>query len=112
MVGKTKEIDMQITLDRHRELIRRAVAIVGSQGKLGKKLGITQQGVYYLLYKAERVTGEMAIAIEDATNRKITRKMLRPDLFRKRPKRPKTAGKSRTAHPAAAGEGKPPVPPA
>jgi DNA-binding transcriptional regulator YdaS (Cro superfamily) len=100
---------MSLTLERHRELIRRAVAIVGSQGKLGKKLGITQQGVYYLLYKAERVTGEMALAIEDATNGKVTRKMLRPDLFRKRPK---TAGKSRTAHPAAAGEGKPIVPPA
>lgn len=101
---------MNLTLDRHRELIRRAVAIVGSQGKLGKKLGITQQGVYYLLYKAEKVTGEMALAIESATNGKVTRKMLRPDLFRNKPK--KTAGKSRTAHPAAAGEGNPPVPPA
>ena len=107
---------MNLTPERHRALIQKAIDVVGSQGKLAKLLGIKQQGVSYFLHKADKVTGEMALQIELATNGKVTRKQLRPDLFKKFRKKllkpnAKTAGKKRTAHPAAAGEGQP-VPPA
>ena len=92
--------------DHHLKHIQRAIAAAGSQGKLAKLLGISQQGVSYFL-KADRVTGEMALAIEKATKGMVTREQLRPDLFR----RLKPAEKKRTAHSAAAGEGQP-VPPA
>jgi DNA-binding transcriptional regulator YdaS (Cro superfamily) len=99
---------MRMTPERHRALIQKAIDVVGSQGKLAKLLGIKQQGVSYFLHKADKVTGEMAVAIEKATNGKVTRSQLRPDLFHGFKKTP---GKQRTAHPGAAGEGQP-VPPA
>lgn len=65
----------------HRLLIERAVALVGSQQKLAKAIGLSQQGVSYLLNHAPKITAETAIAIERATRGEIRRAELRPDIF-------------------------------
>jgi DNA-binding transcriptional regulator YdaS (Cro superfamily) len=66
---------------KHRPLIQRAIKAVGSQKKLADAIGLSQQGVSYLLHTAPRIRAEVAIAIERATGGKITRKQLRPDIF-------------------------------
>lgn len=66
---------------KHRLILQRAVAALGSQQKLAKAIGLSQQGVSYLLNKAPRVTAEAAVAIERATNGEIRRDQLRPDIF-------------------------------
>jgi DNA-binding transcriptional regulator YdaS (Cro superfamily) len=65
----------------HRPLIQRAVALLGSQQKLADAIGLSQQGVSYLMKQAPRVTAEMAVAIERATEGEIRRQELRPDIF-------------------------------
>lgn len=65
----------------HRDLLERAIRALGSQQKLAEAIGLSQQGVSYLLNNAPRVTAEVAIAIERATKGQIRREQLRPDLF-------------------------------
>lgn len=65
----------------HRPLIERAVSLIGSQQKLAEAIGLSQQGVSYLLKQAPRVTAEVAVAIERATKGEIRREQLRPDIF-------------------------------
>lgn len=60
--------------------IERAITIRGSQAKLAEAMGCSQQQISYLL-KADRVTAEMAIAIDGATGGKVSRHDLRPDVF-------------------------------
>jgi DNA-binding transcriptional regulator YdaS (Cro superfamily) len=66
---------------RHRPLIERAIKALGSQQKLADAIGLSQQGVSYLLNDAPRVRAEIAVAIERATKGKISKKELRPDIF-------------------------------
>ena len=66
---------------KHRPLIKRAITIAGSQKKLAAAIGLSQQGVSYLLNGAPRVTAEIAIKIEKATRGEIRRQQLRPDIF-------------------------------
>lgn len=66
---------------KHRDLIEQAILLAGSQKKLAEAIGLSQQGVSYLLNNATQVTAEAAVAIERATNGAITRRDLRPDLF-------------------------------
>lgn len=66
----------------HRELVKQAIEIVGGQKALGDKIGHTQQGVGYLLHKSKKVSGEVAVAIDEATEGKISKEALRPDLFK------------------------------
>lgn len=65
----------------HRHLIQRAIAHCGSQKKLADAIGISQQGVSYLLHQAPRVTAEVAVAIHKATRGQIRKDELRPDIF-------------------------------
>lgn len=65
----------------HRDLIESAIKALGSQEKLAEAIGISQQGVSYLLRHAPRVTAEVAVAIERATRGKVRRSDLRPDIF-------------------------------
>jgi DNA-binding transcriptional regulator YdaS (Cro superfamily) len=59
-----------------------AVGIAGSQGALGKQIGVTQQTIYNWLNRSKQgVPGEHCWKIERATGGKITREMLRPDIF-------------------------------
>jgi len=58
----------------------RAICIFGNQASLAKAIGFTQQAISYA-YKNGRVSAEMAVAIERATNAVVRRDDLRPDIF-------------------------------
>lgn len=60
--------------------IKRAIAIVGSTHKLGKAIGVPQRSVANWS-KNVRVRPEACAAIEQATEGKVSRRDLRPDLF-------------------------------
>jgi DNA-binding transcriptional regulator YdaS (Cro superfamily) len=69
-----------------REAFARAISIFGSEMKLAEAIGYTQSTVHRAK-RTGRPSAEMALAIEVATRRmpvKITRLMLRPDLFGKK----------------------------
>ena len=61
--------------------LQRAVAIAGSQTELARRIGLKQAHVWNWLNKARRVPGEAVLAIEAATDGKVTRTELRPDLY-------------------------------
>jgi DNA-binding transcriptional regulator YdaS (Cro superfamily) len=62
---------------RLKELVSRS----GSQKAFADALGISQQGVSYLLNDAKRVSAELAVAIDKHSNGEISKAELRPDLF-------------------------------
>jgi len=64
-----------------RHHVERAVGIKGSQQKLADALGCSQQQISYLLNEASRISGEMALKIEIATQGAVSVRDLRPDLF-------------------------------
>ncbi|WP_414468077.1 transcriptional regulator [Methylobacterium currus] len=61
-------------------LIQAAITILGSEAKLGAACGVTQ-GAIWKAKKAGRVSGELAVKIDRATNGAIPRHRLRPDLW-------------------------------
>ncbi len=61
-------------------LIQAAVDDLGSQAKLARAVGCSQQQISYLL-KAKTVSAKMAIRIEAATKGKVTRHDLCPEIF-------------------------------
>lgn len=68
-------------MTKFRSHIERAIAIHGSQVKLAKEAGCSQQYISWLLSDAKQISAEMAVAFERATNCAITRNDLRPDIF-------------------------------
>jgi DNA-binding transcriptional regulator YdaS (Cro superfamily) len=64
-----------------RDHIRRAVDLAGSQRALADQIGLSQQGISYLLNDAPQVSAEIAIAIHRATSGKVRKEELRPDIF-------------------------------
>jgi DNA-binding transcriptional regulator YdaS (Cro superfamily) len=62
------------------ELLQTAIEEAGSQAKLGKAIGCSQNAIWQAKNRGT-VTGEMAVAIERVTNGKVTKQQLRPDLF-------------------------------
>lgn len=66
---------------------QRAIALVGGQAPLARRLTeimgeeITQQRIWNILNKAQRVPAELVIPLEKATNGIISRHDLRPDLY-------------------------------
>jgi DNA-binding transcriptional regulator YdaS (Cro superfamily) len=66
---------------KHRKLMERAVELAGSQAKLAEGIGLSQQGVSFLINQATKVSAETAIAIERFTEGKIRRGDLRPDIW-------------------------------
>lgn len=63
-----------------REHIKRAVELKGSQEKLAEAAGCSQQAISFLLKDAKSITPEMALAIDKATDGKVSKFSLRPDL--------------------------------
>ena len=62
------------------QAIDKAIAIVGTQSSLARKLGISPQAVAQWRSGARRIPVEQAVAIEKATAGKVTARALRPDL--------------------------------
>jgi DNA-binding transcriptional regulator YdaS (Cro superfamily) len=67
-----------------RDLIQAAIDKAGSQAKLGKAIGKSQNAVHQAL-KRGKVTAEMAVSIERATEGEVRKEQLRPDLFAQEP---------------------------
>lgn len=62
-------------------LVEEAIRIIGSQGRLAQAIGSSQSAVSRMLLREIPITAEAAVGIERATNRKIGRWQLRPDLW-------------------------------
>ena len=60
--------------------LEKAIQLAGSQKKLGEKVGLSQNAIWYALNNG-RVSAELAAAIEKATNGAVSKSDLRPDLF-------------------------------
>lgn len=63
------------------DALKVAVTTIGTQTDLARVVGRTPQAVSDVLRRGLRVPPEWCIPIEDATEGKITRSMLRPDLY-------------------------------
>lgn len=61
--------------------LERAIAIVGNQNALARRLNISPQAVNQWVRGLGRITAERALEIEQATDGQVTRYELRPDLF-------------------------------
>jgi DNA-binding transcriptional regulator YdaS (Cro superfamily) len=63
------------------ELVLKAIALCGgSEAKLAAATHVTQPAIHKLK-RAERVSAEMAVRIEEATQGEVPRWKLRPDLW-------------------------------
>lgn len=63
--------------------LKRAIALVGSQSELARRIGKKQAHVWNWLHRDNCVAADSVIAIESATEGKVTRHDLRPDVFGK-----------------------------
>lgn len=61
--------------------LERAIDFVGSQAALAKALKVKPQHVWNWLNRDSRVPAEQVLPIEAATEGKVTRHELRPDLY-------------------------------
>ncbi|MGF3025579.1 transcriptional regulator [Methylobacterium aquaticum] len=61
-------------------LIQAAITLLGSEAKLGAACGVSQTTIWKAK-RAKRVSAELAIRIENATNGAVARHRLRPDLW-------------------------------
>ncbi|WP_442867751.1 transcriptional regulator [Caulobacter sp. NIBR2454] len=61
-------------------LLDAAISIVGSQGKLGRATGFSQNAIWHAR-RVGRVSPELALAIDRATAGVVSRAGLRPDIF-------------------------------
>lgn len=61
--------------------LERSIDIAGGQSALARALQIKQQTVWYWLNRAKRVPAEFVLPIEAATEGRVTRHELRPDLY-------------------------------
>ncbi len=70
------------TPTRRRAMIADAVRIVGTQQKLSKAAGISQQAISQMLKNpAYGVSVTAAMKIDKATKGKVSKAALRPDIF-------------------------------
>jgi DNA-binding transcriptional regulator YdaS (Cro superfamily) len=65
-------------------LIERAIEILGRQSDLALAIECAQQTVSKLLNNEIRVSAEQAVAIHRATNGRVSKRQLRPDLWSER----------------------------
>jgi len=63
-----------------REAMEKAIRIAGSERKLAKLAGFSQNAIWHAK-KEGRVTGRLALAIEAATGGRVARHRLCPSLF-------------------------------
>ena len=68
------------TLHPHTRHIKRAIDLHGSQARLAKAMGCSQQQIAYLL-RAKTISAKMAKALDEATAGEVSRHALRPDIF-------------------------------
>ena len=73
-------VAVMVMVDSNTEAVARAVAVLGSQGRLAQACGVSQAAVWKWL-QGQPPKGEHAVAIEVATGGQVSREAIRPDLF-------------------------------
>ena len=63
--------------------LQKAIEIVGGQTALARHLGLKQPHVWNWLNVAKRIPAEFVIEIEKATDGRVSRHELRPDIYPK-----------------------------
>jgi DNA-binding transcriptional regulator YdaS (Cro superfamily) len=63
------------------DALRCAKNLLGSEKAVATAAGVSQPSVNHILQKGKRVPAEWCIPIEQATDGKVTRHQLRPDLY-------------------------------
>jgi len=63
------------------EALKAAYEMLGSQQAVAEVVGVKQPSVHKMLTEGKKVPGEWCLPIERATEGKITRYQLRPDLY-------------------------------
>lgn len=63
------------------DAIERAVAIVGSEAKLGKAAGGFSQNAIWQAKRRGKISAELAIGIHRATKGDVPASLMRPDLW-------------------------------
>lgn len=61
--------------------LERAIDAVGSQAAMAKALGVKPQHVWNWLNRDNRIPAEQVLPMEAATQGKVSRHELRPDLY-------------------------------
>ncbi len=64
-----------------RRALQRAVQLAGGQAALARALGVKQAHIWYWLNRAKELPGKHVLAIERATQGRVSRHALRPDLY-------------------------------
>ncbi|MCS3430058.1 helix-turn-helix domain-containing protein [Klebsiella sp. BIGb0407] len=62
------------------DAIKNAIALLGSQQKLGSACGVSQQAVYKWLHNKAKVAPEQVVRVVAATNGEVKAHEIRPDL--------------------------------
>jgi DNA-binding transcriptional regulator YdaS (Cro superfamily) len=66
--------------DEVTRLVCQAISLAGSQGKLAKSIGRSQNAIWHAK-STGRITAEMALSIDRATSGAVSRHQLRPDVY-------------------------------
>lgn len=66
--------------------LEKAVEVVGSQAELARRIGKKQAHIWNWLNRDKQLPAEVVLAIEGATEGRVTRHELRPDIFGPAPK--------------------------
>lgn len=64
-----------------REHVRRAVDLVGGQSELARRIGMSQPTVFNLCTNAKAIRAEVAKLIDEATEGRVSKSDLRPDIW-------------------------------
>lgn len=63
------------------QALQEAVKIVGGQTALAEKIGKKQGHIWHWLNESKKAPAEAVLAIEAATDGKVSRHQLRPDIY-------------------------------
>ena len=66
--------------EAHPTPLEKAIGIAGSQARLGELCGVSQNAIW-AAKRAGRVSAELAMSIEKATDGQVPRWEMRPDLW-------------------------------
>lgn len=67
-------------MQEHREALKAAIVVLGSQARLATALGKKQGHIWFWLHKAKKLSPSIAIEIEHATGGIVPRASLCPEL--------------------------------
>lgn len=70
-----------MTLRKSNSALDDAVRVVGSQAKLARAIGVSQVFVSQMCSNLKAIPPKLCSKIELATQRKVSRAQLRPDVF-------------------------------